>query len=440
MNAIRFVVDRNSSVAKCIYSHDVFSEKFKPLFMTRSRLTSLLKIFEEEYKSINERINRDNILLTFYDVDDEALTELGKMSDAYKRKMDRIKKKNNAKVERNMRLEYTCDPEYIKYKNKKVTRTKKKLGVVATFSALTLSTVLLLGSVSKANEAIEAYPGTSISYEEDILDDINKDYNDEVKVESIPEIIEIEDTPVLEETEDITIDNEEPQEIKEINVDSKTNPFYIETEDLTNSSKYLNAKEKYYSLIEKYSNEYGLDPMVMLAIATQERGVHSNEVEYDGGLGLFQVQVEGKWNWDNADITAFNYSTNSKEKITITKEKASVLENNIKYGCMLFQNTLKEQNYNIPRAIQSYNYGSSYMDDVINECVKDTGYSRSELSDPTNLIWTNYRNVIKNGDNKYLENVLRYLPNDTEINFKKPNGEIVTMTFENLSLTENITR
>ncbi len=438
MNAIRFVVDRNSSVAKCIYSHDVFSEKFKPLFMTRSRLTSLLKIFEEEYKSINERINRDNILLTFYDVDDEALTELGKMSDAYKRKMDRIKKKNNIKNERSMRLEYTCDPEYIKNKNKRVTRTKKKLGVVATFSALTLSTVLLLGSVSKANQSIEAYQGTSISYEDDIFDDINKDYNEEVTIEKVPEIVEIEDTPTIEETE--TINNEEEQEIKEINVDSKVNPFYIETEDLTSSSKYQNAKEKYYSLIEKYSKEYGLDPMVMLAIATQERGVHSNEVENDGGLGLFQVQVEGKWNWDNTNITAFNYSTNSKEKTTITKEKASILENNIKYGCMLFQNTLKEQNYNIPRAIQSYNYGSTYMDDVINECVKETGYSRSELSDPTNLIWTNYRNVIKNGDDKYLENVLRYLPNDTEINFKKPNGEVITMTFENLTYSENITR
>ena len=180
--------------------------------------------------------------------------------------------------------------------------------------------------------------------------------------------------------------------------------------------------------------------MLMLAIATQERGVHSETVDPGGGLGLFQIQIEGGWNWDNETITAYNFRTNEEETITITKDKVRNLEFNIKCGCILFQNALREQNYNIPRAIQCYNYGSAYMDQVISECCRDTGYSRSDISDPTNLIWTNYRNVIKNGDNRYLENVLRYLPNDTQLEFKKPSGEKITMTFENDTFNNNMRR
>ena len=70
----------------------------------------------------------------------------------------------------------------------------------------------------------------------------------------------------------------------------------------------------------------------------------------------------------------------------------------------------------------------------------NTGLSKEELSDPTNLIWINYRNVVGGGDPRYLENVLRYLPNETQIEMKKPDGEIVTMTYENPSLETTITR
>ena len=80
------------------------------------------------------------------------------------------------------------------------------------------------------------------------------------------------------------------------------------------------------------------------------------------------------------------------------------------------------------------------MDQVVSECCRDTGYSRNDISDPTNLIWTNYRNIIKNGDNRYLENVLRYLPNDTQLEFKKPSGEKIAMTFENETFNDNMRR
>lgn len=432
MNAIRFIVDDYDNVLKCVYTHDIENGRISTIELEPGKLNSLLKLFADEYKQIDEKIKKDSIILTFYDVDDDALTELGKMSREYKQKLERIRAKaHQEKREKESIIDYTCDREYLKGKNRTVTRKRSnKKTLVATISALTLSTVMLLSinsmAQTKAQTPLDIDPSMGYSQNVEINDDINKEF-----IVDLPPVVDIKEDAK---------EKEPPIEIMEEK--EKVNPFYIETEDLTSSEKYQNAKEKYYSLIEKYATEYGLDPMVMLALATQERGVHSEIVDDGGGLGLFQVQIEGGWNWDNEQISAFNFQTNEEETVTITKDNARMLEYNIKYGCMLFQNALREQNYNIPRAIQCYNYGSAYMDQVISACCSDTGYSRSDISDPTNLIWTNYRNVIKNGDNRYLENVLRYLPNETQIQFKKPSGETINMTFENESFgfENNITR
>lgn len=433
MNAIRFIVDDYDNVLKCVYTHDINGSEINTIEMEPGRLNSLLRLFADEYKQIDEKINKKAIILTFYDVDDDALTELGKMSEEYRQKLERIRAK--AHQERRYQTEtidYTCDKEYVKGKNKTVTRKKSnKKTVVATFAAFTLSTIMLLTLTSKADTKaatnVDINPPVGYSQNIEIEDDINKEFT-----VTTPPIVDIKEE--IKETTPTT-----PTEKVEIE-EPKINPFTLETEDLTGSEKYQNAKEKYFDLIEKYATEYGLDPMVMLALATQERGVHSETVDSGGGLGLFQIQIEGGWNWNNENVSAFNFRTNEEETVTITKEKASTLEYNIKYGCMLFQNALREQNYNVPRAIQCYNYGSSYMDQVISECCRDTGQSRSDISDPTNLIWINYRSIIKNGDDRYLENVLRYLPNDTQIEFKKPSGETITMTFENETFNDNMKR
>lgn len=431
MNAIRFIVDDYDNVLKCVCTHDISGSEVDTIEMEPGRLNSLLRLFADEYKQIDEKINKNAIILTFYDVDDDALTELVRMSNEYRQKLERIRAK--AHQERRYQTEtidYTCDKEYIKGKNKTVTRKKSnKKTVIATFAALTLSTVMLLSVTSKAETKVtnkeDINPQVSYAQNIEIDDDINKEFT-----VTTPPIVDIKEE-VKETTPSTTVEEVQKE---------KVNPLTLETEDLTGSEKYQNAKENYYDLIEKYANEYGLDPMVMLALATQERGVHSETVDSGGGLGLFQIQIEGGWNWNNENVSAFNFRTNEEETVTITKEKASTLEYNIKYGCMLFQNALREQNYNVPRAIQCYNYGSTYMDQVISECCRDTGYSRSDISDPTNLIWTNYRSVIKNGDDRYLENVLRYLPNDTQIEFKKPSGETITMTFENETFNDNMKR
>lgn len=430
MNAIIFIVDDYDRVLKCICTHDINDSKFYTIEMEPGRINSLLRLFADEYKQIVEKIDKNAITLTFYDVDDDALTELVKISNEYRNKLERIKDKTHQeKRYQTQTIDYTCDNEYIKDKNKTVSRKKSNFETkVVMFTLLTLSTIMLLLAIPKANTKstinVDINPPISYAQNIEIKDDINKEFR-----VTIPPVVDIKEE---KDTTTPTLETETEEE--------KINPFTLETEDLTNSEKYQSAKENYFTLIEKYATEYGLDPMLMLAIATQERGVHSEIVDPDGGLGLFQIQIEGGWNWDNETISAYNFRTNEEETITITKDKVRNLEFNIKCGCILFQNALREQNYNIPRAIQCYNYGSAYMDQVISECCRDTGYSRNDISDPTNLIWTNYRNIIKNGDNRYLENVLRYLPNDTQLEFKNPSGEKITMTFENETFNNNMRR
>ena len=430
MNAIIFIVDDYDRVLKCICTHDINDSKFYTIEMEPGRLNSLLRLFADEYKQIDEKINKNAIILTFYDVDDDALTELVKMSNEYRKKLERIRAKaHQEKRYQTQTIDYTCDNEYIKDKNKTVSRKKSNFKTtVVKFTLLTLSTIMLLSVISKAHTKsttnVDINPPISYAQNIEIKDDINKEFR-----VTIPPVVDIKEE---KDTTTPTLETKTEEE--------KINPFTLETEDLTNSEKYQSAKENYFNLIEKYATEYGLDPMLMLAIATQERGVHSETVDPDGGLGLFQIQIEGGWNWDNETISAYNFRTNEEETITITKDKVRNLEFNIKCGCILFQNALREQNYNIPRAIQCYNYGSAYMDQVVSECCRDTGYSRNDISDPTNLIWTNYRSVIKNGDNRYLENVLRYLPNDTQLEFKKPSGEKITMTFENETFNDSMRR
>ena len=97
-----------------------------------------------------------------------------------------------------MHVDYTCNKEYLKGKNRTVTRTKRKVNpVVATISALALSTVILLSTATKSNtESFEIADDPSISYAQNIEDDINREFN-------TPAIEVIEDEPIEMETQAI---------------------------------------------------------------------------------------------------------------------------------------------------------------------------------------------------------------------------------------------
>ena len=51
-----------------------------------------------------------------------------------------------------------------------------------------------------------------------------------------------------------------------------------------------------------------------------------------------------------------------------------------------------------------------------------------------NLEWLKYRNIIGGGDPNYLENVFKYIPNDTVLKFKKPDGSECFIRYENVNM------
>ena len=188
-------------------------------------------------------------------------------------------------------------------------------------------------------------------------------------------------------------------------IDSGTINADKKDEEETKNNNVLRDSELYYDIIERYANMYGVSPSVILAIATQERGVHSDTIDPGGAIGLMQVQASV---WDGKDLEVYNYDTNSKEKIHITLDNLRDVSFNIKVGCAIFQNYLKQMNDNYPLAIQSYNMGPSSVNKILNAYCLSCGKTYDEVINSDDLGWLSFRNSSYPGDSSYLEHVLRY--------------------------------
>ena len=163
----------------------------------------------------------------------------------------------------------------------------------------------------------------------------------------------------------------------------------------------------------------------MIAIATQERGIHSEDKDKGGATGLMQIQNNS---WKNQKLTAFNYNTNSYETITVEENRLSDVYYNIKVGCMIFQNNLKEMKNNVIAAIQCYNMGATNMRKVLETYSNQTGKSINEiLLDIDDYGWLDCRNVVKVGDRNYVENVLSWIGKTADLGTYTNNGEEVDL-------------
>ena len=198
----------------------------------------------------------------------------------------------------------------------------------------------------------------------------------------------------------------------------------IDYEDRTNTEKALNTRETYGDLITKYANTYGVDPNLMIAIATQEKGFHSSIMDDGGATGIMQIQNDV---WFEKEIRAYNYETGKYDSFTVDNNKIENLESNIQIGCMYFQNCLNYFNNNIPAAIQCYNMGIDNVNVIIGAYAANKGLTRSEIiNNSCDVGWMSYRSNIKVGDPNYIENVLSWLGKDNTISvFDKSNDSSV---------------
>lgn len=310
-----------------------------------------------------------------------------------------------------------------KHRNKKVTRKNKHANKVI----IPISIV-----------AIIAIAGTMIGYENaSSLENNKKNYNihplryAQIMGETI--VTEPLYDPELDEVAKSFAQNPnqiyDTYESNNIEVEEDNNSVFVEYEDRSEAEKAYNTRYNYYDLIEKYSRMYGLDPNLVLAIATQERGVHSATMDEGGATGLMQVQNEI---WENQEKISYNFDIGDYESYYITPEKIQDLEQNIRIGCSIFQECLQVMDYNIIAAIQCYNMGQGNMDDILNAYAYDTGKTKDEiLSNPNDIGWLDYRYIPDAGDPEYVERVLSWMGNENCIKVLKTNNEEVTINIQN---------
>lgn len=125
-----------------------------------------------------------------------------------------------------------------------------------------------------------------------------------------------------------------------------------------NSTVVQNASE-YYEYFEEYGHTYGVDPMLLMAIASRESsGSHydgSGNVKVGAATGIMQIE-----NLGTREVSAFNHDTGQMETFSVNLESVKEVENNIKWAAMYVAQQMKTYDYSFLAGLQAYNFGSYY--------------------------------------------------------------------------------
>lgn len=328
-------------------------------------------------------------------------------------------KKNGMKPILNNIKDYFEKQKIKNTKKKKVARINKYSGKRFVAGGLAL---IVLGGCSIG--LFKKHSSASIVTNDVVIKTSNPEFNydDSIKIEYDTEtnISNVE----TEYKEGINIPNVEIEVPKE-----EVKMVSIDYEDRSSTTKASNAKENYYGLIDKYSKMYGLDSNLVLGVATQERGVHSTKMDPGGATGLMQIQNSV---WLNQEVTAYNFELGRNETIKIDSNKIKNLETNIKLGCMILQNCFRYMKYNPLVSIQCYNMGYGNMRKILDTYSYNSNKSIDEiLSDVYDTGWMEYRNLIKVGDQNYVENVLSWIGSDIELHIVDRNGQLIDLAINN---------
>ena len=349
----------------------------KKRILSSNYVKPLFKVLSENKYPFKEILVNGIETLRYYDVEKNLFKELVNNSATINKKVKRVNKYANKSIE-----------------------VKKIL-----FALLVCSSSIGYSVINKNN-----IPDLKVD-DHEIINDLELVNND---------INEIIDSGKIEITNNELIGKSISTDILELN-----NVFTFDYEDRSQSEKASTTRELYSDVITKYANMYGLPSNLMIAIATQESGIHSTEVSPGGGAGLFQIQVENGWGWLGRNIVAYNFETNQMEEITIggefgDKNMLLDLEYNIKVASMIMAYDLAYCDYDIIAALQTYNSGTKV----------------SVLKDEYGNNWTEYRDSLA-GDKEYIEHVLSFLPKeDRVLEYKDANGKEYSLQINNTYVSE----
>lgn len=117
---------------------------------------------------------------------------------------------------------------------------------------------------------------------------------------------------------------------------------------------------KYINIINKYSQEYQLDPLLVISIIKVESKFQEKAISHKGAKGLMQIaSITGKWGAEELNIEGYD------------ENMLFIPEINIRIGCW-YINKLKEQFKNdLILVLAAYNGGSGN----VSKWLKDYRYS-----------------------------------------------------------------
>lgn len=381
MYKVRFTIGDND-VIRCRVSQ---GNDHAYIELSQKSIYNILNTLIKRYKPIDE-IDENYSYVTFKNVNEQEL-------EYYYKKEEQREKEIRRKIQEEKRKQ-------TQIKNKKQRKVKRKNKFKRTVIALTLATTATLIAVANQKEAntLES-PAFEDTYNPPIVD-----------TNGVNELTKI----------NMDLEYDSFQEKNNINEDSEL--LELDIEENTQNEKYLYCKNNYGDLITKYANMYGIDPKIAIAVFTHERGYHSNVMDSGGAIGLCQVQLDV---WDDKDVKAFNFETNSWETYHIKEENIKNLEQNIKAGVMILQESLRQVSYILLQGVQNYNYGLGNL----NVAFRQSGLNADELNEQNNKEWMQYRDLIKGGDPLYIEHVFQYVPSDSDLHFKTPDGKDINLHY-----------
>lgn len=381
MYKVRFIIGDND-VIRCRVSQ---GNDHAYIELSQKSIYNILNTLIKRYKPIDE-IDENYSYVTFKNVNEQEL-------EYYYEQEEQREKEIRRKIQEEKRKQ-------TQIKNKKQRKVKRKNKFKRTVIALTLATTATLIAVANQKEAN--------TLESPAFEDT---YN--------PPIV---DTNGVNEITKINMDLEYDSPIEKDNINEDSELLELDIEENTQNEKYLYCKNNYGDLITKYANMYGIDPKVAIAVFTHERGYHSDVMDPGGAIGLCQVQLDV---WNDKDVKAFNFETNSWETYHIKEENIKNLEQNIKAGVMILQESLRQVSYMILQGVQNYNYGLGNL----NVAFRQSGLNANELNEQNNKEWMQYRDLIKGGDPLYIEHVFQYIPSDSDLHFKTPDGKDINLHY-----------
>ncbi len=298
---------------------------------------------------------------------------------------------------------------------------RRKLAALGVFATISMGAAVGYAVTHKSADTDVKSPNTNKAYAQEEISD---------KTEIL----------ATEEIEEFSIRNDEPTtafiqpktEAFNTNLDSNTFEFTFNYNVETLEYRELTKHPEYENYLKYYSDEFHVDYNLMRGIALQENGDGYNGAAY----GIMQVENI----WVGNEISA--YSFKKGEVVTyrvydsnmyvpeqqnyindagryVECRDINIPENNIMFGCMVFQQCLSYTNDNLLAALQCYNYGPGNIDTVLSNYSWASGLSRDEiLNDKSSVGWMDYLNCVSAGDSKYISNVMKWLgDNNTFVTF-----------------------